>query len=234
MTIVPVGTPEGEYTNYFYTREGTPGELTAPIEPGDYEIRYLSEQSGYPTLASVPITVTAVSASLDAPTEAMAGSALSVDWQGPDGSGDFVTIVPTGTPEGAYGVYFYTRSGSPGQLDAPLEPGDYEIRYLSGQSGYPTLASAPVTLTPIEVSLNAPAEVAAGETFEVSWSGPDGGGFYLTIVPAGAAEGEYEGWTYVREGNPLQLRAPREPGSYEVRFQTTADGVFGSAPVTVE
>lgn len=41
MTIVPVGAAPGEYQSYFYTRDGSPGTLTAPDAPGEYEIRYV-------------------------------------------------------------------------------------------------------------------------------------------------------------------------------------------------
>ena len=41
---MPVGSPEGAYLDYEYTSVGSPITLTAPGQPGDYEIRYFSER----------------------------------------------------------------------------------------------------------------------------------------------------------------------------------------------
>ena len=41
VTLVPAGTPEGEYGGYVYTRRGSPLTLRAPDEAGEYELRYL-------------------------------------------------------------------------------------------------------------------------------------------------------------------------------------------------
>jgi Ca-activated chloride channel homolog len=84
----------------------------------------------------------------------------------------------------------------------------------------------------MEVSLTAPAEVAAGAEFEVSWTGPDAPNDYLTIVPVGAGDGEYGDYRYTREGATLRLTAPDAPGDYEVRYQN-AQGVFARRPITV-
>lgn len=232
LTVVPVGSAEGKYTNYFYTNTGSSGELTAGIEPGDYEVRYVTGQGGK-TLASVPITVTAISASLEAPSEAMAGSKITVAWTGPNNEGDYVTVVPAGSSEGTYKDYYYTRSGASGEIQLQAEPGDYEVRYINGQ-GDGTLVSAPITLSAMQVALEAPAEVNAGASFEISWTGPEGNNDYITIVPTGSAEGEYLSYQYVKNANPVSLTAPDEAGAYEIRYQTDADGVFASIPITVK
>lgn len=43
ITIVKAGAPPSQYGDYKYTRNGTPSVLTAPGEPGTYEIRYNNE-----------------------------------------------------------------------------------------------------------------------------------------------------------------------------------------------
>ncbi|MEX2541813.1 MAG: hypothetical protein WD314_08390 [Trueperaceae bacterium] len=87
---------------------------------------------------SLPVT-----AALTAPAEVPAGGRFEDDWQGPDNQGDYVTIVPAGSPEGSYESYFDTRNGSPGTLVAPAESGAFEVRYVSGQSAK-TLSSSPI------------------------------------------------------------------------------------------
>ena len=72
VTIVPKGAAEGTYTSYFYTRDANPGKLDVPIAPGDYELRYSSDNSAR-TLASRPITVKASSYALEAPKTARSG-----------------------------------------------------------------------------------------------------------------------------------------------------------------
>jgi Ca-activated chloride channel homolog len=56
-------------------------------------------------------------------------------------------VVPKGAPERAWERYQYTFRGDPAKVPAPEEPGEYEVRYLTGQS-YATLASAPIRITP--------------------------------------------------------------------------------------
>jgi len=146
ITLVKKGTPEKRYERYAYTAKGSPLELTAPDEPGAYELRYLTAQT-YATLGTAPVTVTPIKATISGPAEAVAGSTFPVSWQGPGNNQDYLTIVPKGANEGVSGNYRYTAQGNPAQLLAPLAPGEYELRYSTGQS-HATLARAPVRITP--------------------------------------------------------------------------------------
>ncbi|MDZ7706125.1 MAG: VWA domain-containing protein [Trueperaceae bacterium] len=238
ITIVEAGAEEGAYTSYAYTRSGNPVTITAPLEPGEYEVRYTTEQtSPNPTLASTPITVTQADYAVDAPDEVTMGSSFEVMWQGPNNQGDYITIVEAGASEGSYMSYAYTSSGNPVTITAPLEPGEYEVRYTTEQGSNPTLASTPITVTSATYSLDAPDTVAAGETFEVSWEGPNNQGDYITIVEAGASEGSYMSYAYTSSGDPVTLTAPSEPGEYEVRYtteQASPNPTLASTPITVE
>jgi Ca-activated chloride channel family protein len=143
VTVVPRGTPVGQYKDYFYTKDGNPGRLTVPLTPGEYELRYSSEKaSPNPTLATIPIALTASQYSLSAPATARPGGSIQVRWTGPNNPGDYVTIVRKGAPVGEYTDYFYTRNGNPGTLKMPTQPGSYEIRYSTeAESPNPTLSS---------------------------------------------------------------------------------------------
>ncbi len=143
VTVVKKGAPVGEYTTYFSTQAGNPGQLLMPLTPGEYELRYSSEKdSPNPTLASAPITLTAPQYRLTAPATAKPGSSIQVKWTGPNNPGDYVTVVKKGAPVGEYTTYFYTRDGNPGTLKMPAQPGSYEIRYSSEKaSPNPTLSS---------------------------------------------------------------------------------------------
>jgi Ca-activated chloride channel homolog len=233
VTVVPEDAPEGAYTSYAYTRNGSPSQLTAPMDPGRYEVRYVAGQ-GNRTLASASVHITATTASVrPLADEVGAGAAFEVAWQGPDNRGDYVTVVPEDAPEGAYTSYAYTRNGSPSQLTAPMDPGRYEVRYVTGQ-GNRTLARSVMRVVAVSASVEPPAQVTAGERFEVAWSGPDNSGDYITVVPEGADEGAYLSYAYTRRGSLATLTAPDEPGRYEVRYVSgQGDRTLASAPVTV-
>lgn len=133
LDIVPAGHSEtsGEVT-YAYTRDGNPSKLTAPGKPGDYQIRYLLEgPGGRKVLASSLLVVTQSAATLKAPDTAPKGSKVKVEWTGPKRRGDYVDLVKKGHAQTSGELsYFYTDRDASGELTAPAEAGDYEIRYV--------------------------------------------------------------------------------------------------------
>ena len=160
ITIVEAGAPEKKYGRYVYTKRGNPAQLRAPDNAGQYEIRYLTGQQ-YLTVASATIEVGSVRASLSAPAQVDAGAEFKIQWSGPDNKGDFVTIVEAGAKEGSYRAYRYTSRGNPLVLRAPDKPGQYEVRYATGQK-YATLASHAITVGATTASLTAPDQVKGG------------------------------------------------------------------------
>src|SRR5690606_17547752 len=125
--------------------EGNPVTLQVPDVAGEYEVRYVTG-SDYITLASVPLTAERATATVSGPASADALAFVEVSWTGPGNRGDFITIVPAGDPDDTWGAYYaYVQDGDPVQLQVPDEPGDYEIRYVTGQS-YFTLARQAITV----------------------------------------------------------------------------------------
>ena len=232
ISVVPVGTPEGEFDNYTYTREGNPLTLTMPEAEGAFELRYITGQDRK-TLASLPITLEANAVTLNAAPVAPAGSEIQVTWEGPDNRNDFISVVPVGTPEGEFDNYTYTREGNPLTLTLPVDPGSYELRYITGQDRK-TLASLPLTIEATPASLAAEAVANAGSDIEVTWEGPDNRNDFITIVAQGAPEGANDNYTYTREGNPLAVRSPDAAGAYEIRYLTGQDRkTLASIPLTL-
>jgi hypothetical protein len=217
---ITIGNAERIYLDYKYTSSGSPAKITAPQEPGEYEVRYILGQ-GNGIIAAQKVTVGAVSASVTVPEQAAAGAKVSIGWQGPGNPRDYLTIVKAGAAPGTYGHYEYVSKGNPVSLTAPDAPGPYEARYLSAQ-GNLTLASAQFTVGPVTGTLSGPPQVTAGESFKVSWKGPDNPRNFITIVPKGAREGEYSAsYRYTTPQNsPANLLAPLEPGDYELRYST--------------
>ena len=216
ITIAEAGAPDKQYNDYAYTSRGSPATLTAPDSLGTFELRYLYGGTNT-VLARAPVTLTPVSATVEAPAEVAAGSDFEVHWTGPANKGDSITIAEAGAPEGKYSDYAYTSRGSPARLTAPDALGSYEVRYLVGQSKR-VLAIAPVTLTPVRAELAVPGPVLPGAEFSVNWVGPDNKSDYIAIAEPGAPEGTYLDYTYTSRGSPATIEAPEQPGDYEVRY----------------
>lgn len=62
-----------------------------------------------------------------------AGEKFRVEWEGSDNRNDWVTIVKPEATDGDFGSYIYPRNGHELDPTAPEEPGEYEIRYVTGQ-----------------------------------------------------------------------------------------------------
>lgn len=229
---IAFGNTSRPYIGYEYTKAGSPLQLTAPDEPGQYELRYFLG-AGDVIIGKRPITVGAVSASVTAPQSAAAGTKIQISWKGPDNPRDFITIVKAGTPDKQYAAYAYSSEGNPLTMRAPDIAGDYEVRYLTAQT-YATLATTKMTVTAVTASIKAPAQAVAGSTFAVNWQGPNNERDFVTIVKKGAREGDYGNYEYTDRGNPLKLLAPVDTGEYEVRYSTgQAYATLAHAPITI-
>lgn len=218
ITIVPAAAPDEQYGDYAETEAGSPVELTAPPAAGDAEVRYIAAQ-GRKVLARRPIRVTMPEVSLSAPDQAVAGSTIQVKWTGPNNAGDYVTVVAAETPDGRYENYTETKTGNPVDLLIPIMTGGAELRYQTGQ-GNKVLSRRPIQITAAEVKLSADAQCAPGAEVSITWSGPNHPGDYLTIVPAGTPDGQYAAYTETSEGSPLTVVAPKESGDAEIRYMT--------------
>lgn len=233
ITIVAKGATRWTNEPYFYTSAANPGKLAAPTTAGDYELWYVNGPDDT-ILARNPITVLAFVGTLEAPADVQAGTEFEVAWTGPNGPGDYVTVVAKGATRWTNESYFYTAAGSTGKLTAPVEAGDYEVWYVAGQDSAPKVRR-PITVSAVAITLDAPAVVQKGAQFQVSWTGPNLPSDYLTIVPAGAPEGAFTSYAYTASGNPVTLTAPEAAGNYEIRYASDrVAGVFASRPIVVQ
>ena len=233
ITIVPKGTKEREWENSTYVSRGNPLELLAPIKAGKCEVRYLADRTRE-TLGRAEILVEPISATVSGPAEVGAGSEFAVNWTGPDNKGDYVTIVAKGAEEGTYGKYVYSRNGSPAKLRAPVGPGAYELRYVTGPKSI-TLARAALKVTPTSATVKPPVEVIAGSKMSIEWTGPGNQGDYITIVPKGAAVKAYKSYAYPKKvKGPVTINALEKAGVCEVRYVGSPGGkTLASAEIKV-
>jgi hypothetical protein len=218
VTVVPKGTREGGYADYVYVKAAELS-LQMPASPGDYELRLCAADSPYKTLAMKPIKLTSAQASIKGPASVAAGAQFEVAFTGPNNERDYVTIGETGPDGRKYLDYKYTNGGSPAKLAAPEKAGDYELRYILAK-GDTIIARQAIKVGAVNASLAAPAQVAAGAKFKVSWTGPDNERDFVTMVKAGTAEKTYDRYVYTNKGSTLEFTAPDVPGAYEIRYAT--------------
>lgn len=233
VTIVKVGTTKWTDEQYFYTANGPTGKLVAPIEAGAYELWYVTGADDT-TKARSALTVTPFVGTLDAPADVQAGSKFNASWTGPNGPKDYVTIIAVGKAAWTNESYFYTNAGPTGSIVAPIKPGAYEVWYVTGLDPAPQVRR-PITVTPFAITLEAPDRVKAKTDFQIKWTGPDGPSDYITIVPAGSADGTYTVYAYTASGSPITLTAPSGTGNYELWYASDREkGVFARRPIVVE
>lgn len=218
ITLVAATAADGTWKKYVYVSSGNPLTMRAPDVPGDYELRYQSD-SREGVFGRFAIKVVGGTATLSAPASVVAGSEVEVTWTGPNNQGDYITVVPADTPEGSWKAYTYTSVGSPLRVRVPDAAGPHQIRYANGQS-YSTVAAIPLMVTTTAASVEAPQRAVAGSVIEVSWNGPDNQGDYITIVPAGAPEKEWDLYEFTSRGNPVELATAEKAGEYEIRYGT--------------
>ena len=233
ITIVAAGTAKWTNEPWFYVKsQPSPQPLVAPIKEGAYVLWYVDAAGTI--LARRAISVTPFSGALGGPAEVEAGTNFQVAWNGPNGPGDYVTIVAADATKWTNESYFYTGNANPGTLVSPITPGAYVLWYVTGTDSA-TMATRPITVTPFHVTLEAPASVKGGSKFEVKWTGPNGPSDYITIVPAGSPPGTYASYAYTANGSPVTITADAAPGAYEIWYASdrVQGVVFASIPITV-
>jgi hypothetical protein len=172
------------------------------------------------------LVITPVTASVAGPASIVGGKTIEVAVTGPHNEYDLITIVRAGAPddEGVTpGSNDYTSGKSKVSLRAPEAPGQYEIRYLRGQSGTP-LARAPLRVLDASASLKGPGKAMAGSRFAVEWQGPGGDSDQIVIAPKGALDDQWAVADFVFDRHPLRLTAPLTVGQYELRYLTGLSG----------
>lgn len=105
--------------------------LPTPGAVGNYELRLTVEKDGAPTiLLRQPLATTEPSATLAAPERVGRGQGLPVRGIGPNGEQDRVMLVPPDAPADTDGPRFFPAENVEATLEAPNQPGAYELRYV--------------------------------------------------------------------------------------------------------
>jgi len=141
-----------------------------------------------------------------------------VKYTGPANSQDRIYIVKAGSPEKTRSDFSTPAGASPVRIVVPEAPGQYEVRYLTGQLAL-TLARAPLSVTGTAASMEGPGSVTAGAFFKVSWKGPGNTYDHIAIAPKDAGPEQYLK-SFRIGASPMQIQAPQVTGEFELRYQT--------------
>jgi Ca-activated chloride channel family protein len=220
IQVGPAGS--ASYSSYTFVTQGNPLKLQLPAQPGSYEIRYKLQDRE--TIHRRLIEVTPREVDIIAPANAPAGAEIEVGWVGPQAKGDNIQVAIPG--EAGYIFYTYLDRGNPLRLALPAQPGTYELRYRFRDSE--TIFTRPIEITAREVNIVAPKSAVAGKEIEVGWTGPDANGDNIQVGPPDSAS--YSAYRYLKSGNPLKLKMPDQPGTYELRYRfRDRETIFRSA-----
>jgi Ca-activated chloride channel family protein len=123
-------------SNAHSTKNGANFGLTIPAEPGQYEIRYFSDENAT-VLIRFPLDVTEHEVTIEAPRTIPAGTPMEVTWSGPCAPGDILFIAEPNMDKNKYWMSnnHACKNGSPARLTAPAKAGPHEIRYYSKANG---------------------------------------------------------------------------------------------------
>ena len=219
-------------------------KLVAPVKPGTYQLRYYNGDSAV-VMATSPIVVREVAASLEFASPAPAGSPLVVKWQGPGARFDEIQIWDA-TARGGDGKRLSAIRLHRGDLDnrtvklvAPVDSGSYEVRYYNGDSRV-VMVTSPLEVTEVAVGLEFPAEVDAGANVTVTWTGPGGRFDEVQVWDTAAKGGDGKRFSAIRlhrgdlDNRTVKLVVPADPGTYEMRYYS-GDGrkTMAAAPIVV-
>ncbi|HOX72142.1 MAG: VWA domain-containing protein [Dokdonella sp.] len=124
------GSAPGEYRDYVRPSAAIPnGVLSAPVEAGAYELRYVLNENER-IVASQAVTVVPARATLTSAGDVMAAQPLRIEFTGPRGRGNWIGFVRSGTLD----YLDYASLPAAGidvvELSAPAEPGDYELVFV--------------------------------------------------------------------------------------------------------
>ncbi|MGD9367518.1 MAG: VWA domain-containing protein, partial [Desulfobacteraceae bacterium] len=216
IAIAEKGTKDSRYKDYRYTQKGNPADFIAPGDVGDYELRYVHSHTRK-VIGRADIKVTPVQAGVQAPPAADVATRFEVAWTGPAYESDYISVARTDQHPGSCVSYTYTREGSPLKVRAPSDPGTYEVRYILGR-GSRLLAKTTIEINAVGATVQAPASADVATRFEVTWTGPANKEDYISVARLDQSPGSSVSYTYTREGSPLKVRAPSDPGTYEVRY----------------
>jgi hypothetical protein len=144
----------------------------------------------------------------------------------PDTNGNYIALAKAGDPLSSYATYVDIRETSGvAEMRLPPEPGAYELRAFFGSKADAAYATTPLTIkapegVPIAALTLDKQTYAPGETIGIDFKGMSGANTdYVAVALKGARYRSYISYVYTKgatEGH-AELKAPTDPGEYEIR-----------------
>lgn len=195
-------------------RNGAFVPVPAPPDAGSYVLRYLTTPDDR-ILARRDLTVTVPPVALRAPDTVRAGDVFRVQVEGDTDPMDWIALVHATSGDGRVWSRSRIHQAEAGAatLEAPPDPGAYEVRYVTDVAPSRIRARVAVTVTPRAVSLTAPDRATAGAAIEVRVAGQPRVSDWLVVVPTEAGPDALDQRARVPEGAPAvaTLAVPTPP-----------------------
>lgn len=268
LGIVPSDVPHGsELVNdqhnlgYRYIRGRTSGEdvLTAPSQPGDYDVRLHDSDNNGREVASATFTVETATGTvwLDA-TDYLGGQQIEIHFSSPSALGDtaWLALVPSDVPHGSASEndrhdvdYKYIKGQTSGtaNLTAPFIAGKWDVRLNDSTASDGNELAHTTFNTSIAKGALALDQTtfSPGDVVAVSFEVPEGLGSraWVGLIPSSVEHGsaatndqhdlQYH-YLSGKSSGTLQFKAPEAPGSYDIRLHDGSGNANEIASLTFE
>ena len=158
--------------------------------------------------------------------KAEAGHTYAISYRGTPRPDDYAGFTPRGAGRPSVSPSFGViggagkRGNNPFSRTAPTVPGEYDLIMVAHNGSI--IARQPIEVVAPSNGFDAIGSVAPDKRFEFTWRGPNQVGQRIVIAQPDAGPGEYlRSWGYPfnnRKTQRMGLRAPAEPGIYELRY----------------
>ncbi|MCF3934113.1 hypothetical protein L1787_11865 [Acuticoccus sp. M5D2P5] len=162
----------------------------------------------------------------DVGPKAEAGHTYSISYQGTARPDYYAGFTPRGEGMPSVSPSFGVIGGAgeagnnPFSRTAPTDAGEYDLIMLTHQGTI--IATQPIEVVPPSNGFDAIGSVEPDTRFEFTWRGPNQVGQRIVISRPDAAPNDYQdSWGHPfsnRQTQRMGLRAPAEPGVYELRY----------------
>ncbi|MBL4774375.1 MAG: VWA domain-containing protein [Alcanivoracaceae bacterium] len=210
-----------------YAKNKKKVELRAPIQEGDYVLRWKNGLGGLVTEKAIKITPE--QASFNSPNLAYVATTISINVNSAQDYKGTVVIDNKDAKVNAYGLsHTYANKNNNLELKLTGKAGEYEIRWISPTKHI--LHKENITLLPAELSIDIPSTVTASENFEVKWtSNVKYNGSFVIQKPSKAVDIYGLSHAYSNDSNSTKIKAPEQKGTYEIRWVTKDKVVLAKA-----
>ena len=221
--VVGFGLTEQEAQALACVPDQTGGQLLRPQSGAELTAALNQIAAAEPTPAPVQ------EAFFDIGPKAEAGHTYRIAYKGTAQNSDFAGFTPRGEGKPPSSASFGpigggTPANNPFSKRAPSEPGLYDL-ILFKNNGEGIVARQPIEVVAASNGFDPIGSVEPGSRMQVAFRGPEQVGERLVLARPDQPVGDFRSysWTFsLHKNGVFQVRAPDEPGEYEVRYLNSA------------